>query len=81
RGDAVDHRALAGARVVGAVALTAPHVELRYAPLAGLADREAGTPMQERTLFRLASLSKPIVTAAAMRLVAAGRIGLDEPVA
>ncbi|RQZ39909.1 class A beta-lactamase-related serine hydrolase [Burkholderia sp. Bp9090] len=74
-------RALADARVVGAVVLVARHGQLRYARAAGLADREAGTPMREDTLFRLASVSKPIVTAAAMRLVAAGRIGLDEPVA
>ncbi|RQR38490.1 serine hydrolase [Burkholderia sp. Bp9142] len=79
--DAVLDRALAEARLVGAVVLVARDGELRYARSAGLADREAGTPMREDTLFRLASVSKPIVTAAAMRLVAAGRIGLDEPVA
>ncbi|UEP20827.1 beta-lactamase family protein [Burkholderia ambifaria] len=79
--DAVLDRTLADARVVGAVVLVARDGELRYARAAGLADREAGTPMREDTLFRLASVSKPIVTAAAMRLVAAGRIELDEPVA
>ncbi|WP_175696453.1 serine hydrolase domain-containing protein [Burkholderia ambifaria] len=79
--DAVLDRTLADARVVGAVVLVARDGELRYARAAGLADREAGTPMREDTLFRLASVSKPIVTAAAMRLVAAGRIELDEPIA
>lgn len=79
--DAALDRALADARVVGAVVLVARDGQLRYARAAGLADREAGTPMREDALFRLASVSKPIVTAAAMRLVAAGRIGLDEPVA
>ncbi|WP_321799160.1 serine hydrolase domain-containing protein [Burkholderia sp. BCC1988] len=79
--DAALDRALADARVVGAVVLVARDGQLRYARAAGLADREAGTPMREDTLFRLASVSKPIVTAAAMRLVAAARIGLDEPVA
>ncbi|TCW82016.1 serine hydrolase [Burkholderia sp. SRS-46] len=74
-------RALAEARIVGAVVLVARHGALRYARAVGLADREAGTPMREDTLFRLASVTKPIVAAAAMRLVAAGRIGLDEPVA
>ncbi|PAJ81112.1 serine hydrolase domain-containing protein [Burkholderia ubonensis] len=78
--DATLERALADQRVVGAVVLVARHGELQYARAAGLADREAGTPMREDALFRLASVSKPIVTAAAMRLVAAGRIGLDEPV-
>ncbi|KVC40714.1 serine hydrolase domain-containing protein [Burkholderia diffusa] len=79
--DAVLERALADARVVGAVVLVARDGELRHARAAGLADREAGTPMREDALFRLASVSKPIVTAAAMRLVAAARIELDEPVA
>ncbi|MXN74806.1 serine hydrolase [Burkholderia sp. 4701] len=79
--DGALERALADERVVGAVVLVARHGALRYARAVGLADREAGTPMREDTLFRLASVTKPIVTAAAMRLVAAGRIGLDEPVA
>ncbi|WP_175927691.1 MULTISPECIES: serine hydrolase domain-containing protein [unclassified Burkholderia] len=79
--DAALDRALADARVVGAVVLVARDGEPRYARAAGLADRERGTPMREDTLFRLASMSKPIVTAAAMRLVEAGRIALDEPVA
>jgi len=77
--DALD-RALADARIVGAVVLVARDGELRYARAVGFADREAGTPMREDALFRLASVSKPVVAAAAMRLVAAGRIALDEPV-
>ncbi len=78
--DALD-RALADARMVGAVVLVAQHGELRYARAVGLADREAGTPMRDDALFRLSSVTKPVVAAAAMRLVAAGRIALDEPVA
>ncbi|KWB32287.1 serine hydrolase [Burkholderia cepacia] len=77
--DALD-RALADARMVGAVVLVAQHGELRYARAVGLADREAGTPMRDDALFRLSSVTKPVVAAAAMRLVAAGRIALDEPV-
>ncbi|KVN05159.1 serine hydrolase domain-containing protein [Burkholderia stagnalis] len=79
--DGALERALADERMVGAVVLVARHGALRYARAVGLADREAGTPMREDALFRLASVTKPIVTAAAMRLVAAGRIGLDDPVA
>lgn len=77
--DALD-RALADERMVGAVVLVAQDGELRYARAVGLADREAGTPMREDALFRLSSVTKPIVAAAAMRLVAAGSIALDEPV-
>lgn len=78
--DALD-RALADERMVGAVVRVAQDGELRYARAVGLADREAGTPMREDALFRLSSVTKPVVAAAAMRLVAAGRITLDEPVA
>ncbi|MDN7875234.1 serine hydrolase domain-containing protein [Burkholderia aenigmatica] len=77
--DALD-RALADERMVGAVVLVAQDGELRYGRAVGLADREAGTPMREDALFRLSSVTKPIVAAAAMRLVAAGSIALDEPV-
>ncbi|MCA3885139.1 MAG: beta-lactamase family protein, partial [Burkholderia sp.] len=78
--DALD-RALADERMVGAVVLVAQDGELRYARAAGLADRETGTPMREDALFRLSSVTKPVVAAAAMRLVAAGHLTLDEPVA
>ncbi len=36
--------------------------------------------MREDTIFRLASITKPIVTIAAMRLVEQARIGLDDAV-
>src|SRR4029079_5244422 len=47
---------------------------------AGLADRERGVPMREDAVFRLASLTKPLVTAAALRMVALGKIALADPV-
>lgn len=46
----------------------------------GMADVEAGRPMDFDTRFRLASMSKPITVAAALTLVDAGKIGLDDPV-
>src|SRR3546814_10223191 len=52
-----------------------------YARAAGLADREAALPMAETTLFRLASLTKTIVSAAALALVEEGRLGLDDRLA
>ncbi|MBV9756206.1 MAG: beta-lactamase family protein, partial [Alphaproteobacteria bacterium] len=53
----------------------------RAVRVAGLAQREpAPAPMQRSTWFDLASLTKPIFTATAiLRLVAEGRIGLDDP--
>jgi CubicO group peptidase (beta-lactamase class C family) len=75
----IDH-AIADKRIVGTVVLVARDGELVYARAAGLADREAGRAMKEDDIFRFASVTKPFVTAAAMRLVEQGRITLDDPV-
>ncbi|MBD0746829.1 serine hydrolase [Streptomyces sp. CBMA152] len=47
----------------------------------GSADAEGTTPMRRETIFRIASLTKPVVAAAVMMLVDDGRIALDDPVA
>lgn len=78
--DAAIDRAIAEKRLVGAVVLVASDGKIVYRRAAGLADREAATPMRENTLFRLASVSKPLATAAAMRLVEQGKLGLEDPV-
>ncbi|ATA54055.1 serine hydrolase [Variovorax boronicumulans] len=78
--DATIDRALAEQRLVGAVVLVSRGGRLVHRRAAGLADREAGRPMREDTLFRLASVSKPIVSTAAMVLVDRGRLDLDDPV-
>jgi CubicO group peptidase (beta-lactamase class C family) len=54
--------------------------EVVYRRAAGLADRETNRPMREDAMFRLASLSKPVVSAAAMALVERSRIDLQDPV-
>jgi CubicO group peptidase (beta-lactamase class C family) len=79
----VDHiidQALASGRIVGLVVLIARDGELVYQRAAGVADREARKPMQLDTLFRLASLTKPIVSTAAMILLERGQFSLDDPI-
>ncbi len=78
--DALLQQQHADQRLVGAVVLVRQHGHLLHAAATGWADREQQRPMQRDTLFRLASVSKPIVTAAAMRLVAQGVLRLDAPV-
>ena len=78
--DAAITNALDEKRLVGAVVLVARDGEIVHRRAAGLADREKGLAMREDTIFRLASITKPIVTIAAMRLVEEGRIGLDDAV-
>ncbi len=78
--DAAINSALVDKRLVGTVVLIARDGELVYTRAAGLADRENKIAMREDAIFRLASVTKPIVTIAAMRLVEQGRIGLDDPI-
>lgn len=51
-----------------------------YVRYAGYADRDAGRMIQENTLFRTMSMSKPMTAAAAMALVEQGKLRLDDPV-
>lgn len=67
-------------RLVGAVVLVREHGALRHASATGLADRESATPMQRDQLFRLASVSKPLLTTVILGLVAEGVLDLDAPV-
>ena len=78
--DAAIDRALSEMRIVGAVVLVARDGAIVYRRAAGFADRERAIPMREHAVFRLASLTKPLVTAAALRLVELGKIALADPV-
>src|SRR5262245_18756418 len=46
----------------------------------GLADLAAKTPMARDTLFRIASMTKPVTAIGIMMLVDEGRVSLDQPV-
>lgn len=72
--------ALADKRIVGGVVLVMRDGAIVYRRAAGLADRERALPMREDALFRLASLTKPVVTAAALRMAELGKIALADPV-
>ena len=78
--DAVIDAALAERRIVGGQILVARDGEIAYARAAGHADRESGAPMRRDTILRYASLSKPVVTVAALALAEEGVVDLDAPV-
>lgn len=78
--DAVIDRAIGEERIVGTVVLAAEDGQVVYKRAAGWADRESGVPVREDTVFRFASLTKPIVSVAALALVEQGRLRLDDPV-
>jgi CubicO group peptidase (beta-lactamase class C family) len=78
--DAVIEEAVKDGRVVGAVVLVRNHGTPVYARAAGYADREAGVPVALDTIFRWASLTKPLVAVTALALVERGRLELHDPV-
>ncbi|MDG5495308.1 serine hydrolase domain-containing protein [Niveispirillum sp. BGYR6] len=78
--DQAINQAIASKRIVGTVVLVANEGEIIYHRAAGFADREAARSMREDAIFRLASISKPIVSAAFMRLVEDQTVDLDDPV-
>lgn len=46
----------------------------------GHADHARVTPLRDDTLYRLYSMTKPIVSVAALQLIEAGRLQLDDPI-
>jgi CubicO group peptidase (beta-lactamase class C family) len=67
-------------RLVGVVVLVARDGKLIHQQAAGLSDREESRAMRPDAIFRLSSLTKPIVSAAAMALIERGVLGLDDAV-
>jgi CubicO group peptidase (beta-lactamase class C family) len=65
--------------VPGAVALVA-HGDQVEVQAAGAADVDGTSPMTRDSIFRIASITKPITAAAALMLAEDGQIALDDPV-
>ncbi|MGO3869961.1 MAG: serine hydrolase domain-containing protein [Alcaligenes sp.] len=73
-------QALDQGRLVGTVVLVARDGKLIHHQAYGWADHKSRRAMTVDTVFRLASVSKPIVSTAALVLVAQGRLGLDDSI-
>lgn len=80
RVDAVIDAAVSEKRLVGVVVLIAHDGRIVHRRAAGLANRETRVQMSVERIFRFSSLTKPIVSAAAMVLVERGKLGLDDAV-
>jgi CubicO group peptidase (beta-lactamase class C family) len=70
---------VSGGSVPGAVALAAVGDQIEVQAV-GFADVEGTRPMARDSIFRIASITKPVTAAAVMMLVGDGQIGLDDPV-
>src|ERR1700731_1604875 len=70
-----------GGLIPGAVLAIARAGRVGYAEAFGFRDREAGAPMTADAIFRVASMTKPITSVAAMMLAEEGRLEIAAPVA
>jgi len=67
-------------RVPGAALAVTCRRRLVYARGFGLADRETQEPVRPTSLFRIASISKPLTAVAVLQLVESGRLALETQV-
>lgn len=66
--------------IAGAIGVVARQGKIGYWEKVGMADREAGEAMQDDTIFRIFSMTKPIVGVALMTLYEEGLFSLTDPV-
>jgi CubicO group peptidase (beta-lactamase class C family) len=66
--------------VPGAIALVTQHGKVIREEAYGLADVENKVSFKPDTLCWIASITKPVTVAAAMKLIEEGKLGLDDPV-
>ena len=67
-------------QIAGAVALVLRDGKPVYEKAVGWSDKDAGRKMTTGTLFRIASQSKAVTSAAIMALVEDGKVAINEPV-
>jgi CubicO group peptidase (beta-lactamase class C family) len=70
---------IADGKIPGAILLIQQHGKPVYRQFFGVRDVVTKLPMTDDTIFRLHSMSKPITSVAAMLLVDAGKLKLDDP--
>ncbi|MCB1487955.1 MAG: beta-lactamase family protein [Bauldia sp.] len=75
--DAVIDKAIGENLIVGTVVMVMKDGKPAYQRIAGFADREAGRKMTEDTIFRLASVTKPLVAATTLAMIERGILGFD----
>jgi CubicO group peptidase (beta-lactamase class C family) len=73
-------RAIERGKIVGASIIVARDGEIIFERQAGFANREEKKAVSSETIFRLASMTKPIVSAAALLLVEKGVLDLEQPI-
>ncbi|MEI6400858.1 MAG: serine hydrolase [Actinomycetota bacterium] len=77
----LNSRYIAPGKIAGCEVAVGRHGHLAYHASLGLRDRERATPLGDDTIYRIFSMTKPIVSIALMQLFEQGMFQLDDPVA
>jgi CubicO group peptidase (beta-lactamase class C family) len=78
--DHLERNYIAPGKITGCQVSVARHGHLAYFKSFGLMDRERGKPTREDTIYRIYSMTKPIVSVALMTLYEQGHFQLNDPV-
>ena len=73
-------RTIAAGEIAGAVTLVARNGQVAYLEAQGVMDLESKRAMQPDSLFRIASMSKPVAAVAILMLAEEGKVRLNDPV-
>lgn len=71
---------VADGQLAGAAALVWRRGTVLATATVGRRDLDSGAPVERDTLFRIASLTKPVTTIAALSMLDEGRFSLDDPI-
>ena len=78
--DQMLERRIAKGEMAGAVAIVARKGKVVYLTARGVMDLETKQPVTPATMFRVASMTKPVTSVAIMMMIEEGKIRLNDPV-
>lgn len=74
-------RRIAAGDIAGGVAIVGRRGRVAHQVARGVMDLDSKQPMTPRTMFRIASMTKPVVAVAVLMLIEEGKLHLNDPVA
>ena len=78
--DQMLERRIAAGQMAGAVAIVARKGKIVHLTAKGVMDLESKQPVTPATMFRVASMTKPVTSVAIMMMIEEGKIRLNDPV-
>jgi CubicO group peptidase (beta-lactamase class C family) len=78
--DEMLERRIAAGQMTGAVAIVARKGKIVHVTAKGVMDLETKQPVTPATMFRIASMTKPVTSVAIMMMVEEGKVRLNDPV-